>query len=77
MPNDTGRQLSVFQRYFHSLPEMAETGVWDVQVDSNTRIIWKIEEPVCFLNMSQALKSEHVYTSSDRITYDAYHLGLC
>lgn len=85
--NDTGYQLPiflnnigkllVFQYYFYFLPEMAETGVSDVQMDSNTRIMWKIEDLVCFLNVSQVLKSEHVYTSRDRITYYAYYLGIC
>lgn len=70
-------QITVFQYYFYFLPEMAETGVWDVQMDSNTRIMWKIEDPVCFLYISQVLKSENVYTSRDRITYDAYYLGIC
>lgn len=65
MPNDT---ISII---FILFPEMAETGIWDAQVNSNTRIIQLIEEPVCFLNINQALKSEHIYTSSDRITYDA------
>lgn len=36
----------------------------------------KMKSQYVFLNRSQALKSEHVYTSSDRITYDAYYLGI-
>ena len=42
---------------------MAGTGTWDAQVGSNTKIIWKIEEPLCFLKVSWALASEHVIFS--------------
>lgn len=49
---------------------MAGTGIWGAQVGSNTKIIWKIEEPLCFLKVSRAVTSEHVYICSDRITYD-------
>ena len=52
-----------------------ETGIWDIQLGSNTRLIWKIEGPVCFSNMP-GTKLEHVYTSSDRITCDVYYLGI-
>lgn len=42
---------------------------------SDTKIMWEIEELVCFCNISQVRKLEHGYTSGDRITHDAYGWG--
>lgn len=39
-----------------------ETGIWDIQLGSNTRDYLEIEGPICFSNMP-GTKLEHVYTS--------------
>lgn len=57
-----------FQRWQKQEFEMLKCG-W-------IQIIWKIEGSVCSLKISQALKSEHVYIFSDRITYVGYYLGI-